>query len=156
MKFTHLIEINDPLLPLVDMLTREQLWLGLVLRAKAPKLFVPYLDGCSITHSSDSGFSRELQYGDLVIRDEVTLTPGHTVHYAIPQQKDIAPSSLTMTIEEPQPELFFVRFSYEDSQREEDGSVDAFYNEFRHSAYQEADIDTVRLIRQMAQDGELR
>ncbi|MFT5961162.1 MAG: hypothetical protein ACI8WM_001482 [Burkholderiaceae bacterium] len=155
MKFTHLIEINDPLLPLVDMLTREQLWRGLVLRAKAPKLFVPYLDGCSITQPSDYGFSRELQYGDLLIRDAVTLTTGHAVHYAIPQQKDIAPSSLTMTIEEPQSDLFFVRFSYEDSQPEEEGSVDAFYNEFRRSAYQEADIDTVRLIRQMAQDGQL-
>jgi hypothetical protein len=155
MKFTHLIEINDPLLPLVEVLTREQLWRGLVLRAKAPKLFMPYLDRCAITALSDSGFARELQYGDLVIRDQVTLTTGEAVHYAIPQQKDIPPSALTMTIEEPQAELLFVRFSYEDSQTEEAGSVDAFYNEFRHSAYQEADIDTIRLIRQMVQDGEL-
>lgn len=155
MKFNHLIEINDPLLPLVETLTRAQLWRGLVLRAEAPTLFVPYLDGCAITNKSEAGFSRALQYGDLSISDEVTLTPQHTVHYAIPQQKDITPSSLTMTIEEPQPELLFVRFSYEDSQTEEAGSMDAFYNEFRLSAYQEADIDTIRLIRQMAQAGQL-
>jgi len=32
MKFEHLIEINDPLNPLADTMTREQLWRGLVLR----------------------------------------------------------------------------------------------------------------------------
>ena len=33
MKFEHLIEINDPLNPLIDALTVEQLWAGLVLSA---------------------------------------------------------------------------------------------------------------------------
>ncbi|MDB5772412.1 MAG: hypothetical protein JWM42_2786, partial [Burkholderia sp.] len=32
---------------------------------------------------------------------------------------------------------------------------EAFYNEFRRSAYQESDIDTVRTIRQMAEEGRL-
>ena len=48
MKFEHLIEINDPLNPLMDTLTREQLWRGLVLHAESPKLFVPHLDECTI------------------------------------------------------------------------------------------------------------
>ena len=30
MRFEHLIQINDPLMPLLDTLTREQLWRGLV------------------------------------------------------------------------------------------------------------------------------
>jgi len=33
--------------------------------------------------------------------------------------------------------------------------MDAFYNEFRRSAYQEADIDTIRIIRQLAEEGRL-
>ncbi|MHA0111691.1 AtaL-like protein, partial [Klebsiella pneumoniae] len=41
MKFNHLIQINDPLNPLIDSLTREQLWRGLVLRAESPRLFMP-------------------------------------------------------------------------------------------------------------------
>ena len=32
MRFEHLIQINDPLMPLLDTLSREQLWRGLVLR----------------------------------------------------------------------------------------------------------------------------
>ena len=33
MQFSHLIQINDPFNPLIDPLSREQLWRGLVLRA---------------------------------------------------------------------------------------------------------------------------
>ena len=43
MKFEHLVEINDPMNPLLDTLTREQLWHGLVLRAEQPKLFIPHV-----------------------------------------------------------------------------------------------------------------
>jgi hypothetical protein len=73
----------------------------------------------------------------------------------VPPQKDIPASSLCMSIEEPQAELFIVRFEYDDGMLEAASSVDAFYNEFRHSAYQESDIDTIRIIRQLAEDGEL-
>src|SRR5471030_1057259 len=68
MKFEHLIEINDPLNPLIDTLTMEQLWRGLVLRAESPKLFVPHLDECMIEQRSENGFSRQLRYGELLIR----------------------------------------------------------------------------------------
>lgn len=40
MNFEHLIQINDPSNPLVESLTREQLWEDLVLRAEQPQLFV--------------------------------------------------------------------------------------------------------------------
>ena len=155
MKFNHFIEINNSSLSLPDMLTHTQLWRGLVLRAEAPKLFVPYLDECAITARDDTGFARKLRYGEVVICDVVTLTAKQKIHYAVPAQQKILPSSLTVIIEEPQPKVFFVRFTYDDSQSEEANSTDEFYNAFRRSAYQEADIDTIRIIRQMAQDGRL-
>lgn len=155
MKFTHLIEINDPLLPLVDVLTRAQLWRGLVLRAASPKLFVPYLDDCIISDRTPSQFARSLRYGEVFIQDIVTLLPMQEVQIAVPAQKDIAASSLIMRIEEPQPEAFFVRFLYDDGQLADVGSMEAFYDEYRRSAYQESDIDTIRLVRQFAQEGRL-
>ena len=33
--------------------------------------------------------------------------------------------------------------------------AEAFYNEFRRSAYQEADIDTIRMVRELAENGAL-
>lgn len=155
MKFDHLVEINDPLNPLIDPLTREQLWRGLVLRAEAPKTFMPWLDRCDIIDRSDDAISRELHYGELVVHDRVTFLPQEQVRYHVPAQKDIPASTLTMTIEEPQPDAFFVRFEYDDGCIESADSPDAFYNEFRRSAYQESDIDTIRIIRQMAEEGRL-
>jgi hypothetical protein len=153
MKFNHLVEINDPLNPLIDPLTREQLWQGLVLRAESPKMFVPWLDSCDLLDRSAETLSRELRYGALVVRDSVTFFPQQRVHYKVPAQKDIPASTLTMSIEEPQPELLFVRFEYDDGSGDSESNADAFYNDFRRSAYEESDIDTVRIIRQLAQEG---
>ena len=155
MKFAHLIEINDPLNPLIDRLSRAQLWRGLVLRAEQPEAFVPYLDRCRILDRSAQSLSRELQYGDLIVRDQVTLVQEHQVIYQVPAQKDIPASRLTMTIEEPQPDALFVRFEYDDGASEKADTENAFYDEFRRSAYVESDIDTIRTIRRMAGEGSL-
>jgi len=155
MKFNHLIQINDPLNPLLDVLTREQLWQGLVMRAELPKLFMPHLDDCRLSDKSMDGVRRELRYGELVIRDKVTYLPQIQVLYEVPSQGEIAASRMSMTIEEPEPEQLFVRFEYDDGQPDDVDGSEAFYNEFRRSAYQEADIDTVRIIREMSIKGSL-
>lgn len=155
MKFAHLIEINDPLNPLLERLSRTQLWRGLTLRAETPTDFVPYLDRCSILERSELSLTRELHYGDLIVRDRVTFLPQQQVVYDVPAQKDIPESRLTMTIEEPEPDIFFVRFEYDDGAAEAEDQAQALYNDFRRSAYQEADIDTIRTIREMAEAGRL-
>jgi hypothetical protein len=155
MKFAHLVEINDPNNPLIDMLTREQLWRGLVLRAAEPRIFVPWLDRCLILERSEHELARELHYGELIVRDRVRFLPQQRVIYEVPPQKDIPASQLTMTIEEPQPEIYFVRFEYDDGNAEATDNAEAMYEDMRRSAYQEADIDTIRVIRQMAEEGRL-
>jgi hypothetical protein len=156
MKFSHLVEINDPLNPLIEKLSRTQLWRGLVMRAEHPAEFMPWLDRCTITDHTESGMSRLSQYGGVIVQDRVELIPQSQVIYRVPAQKDIPASTLTMTIEEPEPEIFFVRFEYDHGDGEagpED--MEEFYNEFRRSAYEEADIDTIRVIREMAEAGRL-
>lgn len=158
MKFSHLIEINDPLSPLIDPLTREQLWRGLVMRAEQPMLFVEHLDDCRLSDQSMQSVTRELRYGNVTVRDIVSFLPQLQVRYQVPKQQDIAGSHLIMTIEEPEPELLFLRFEYEDEEVERQPAAQAeqaFYDEFRRSAYQEADIDTVRVIRELAAEGKL-
>ena len=73
----------------------------------------------------------------------------------VPEQEDIPTSDLTMTVEEPHPGALFVRFEYDDHQPDIDGDEAAFYNGFRREAYKEADIDTIRMIRQLAAEGQL-
>ena len=155
MKFVHLVEINDPLNPLIEPLTREQLWRGLVLRAEAPKRFIDWLDGSEIRSQGADMLGRTLHYGEVAIHDTVTFTAQQQVQYDVPAQGDIPASRLLVTIEEPASGLLNVRFSYDDFMEEAPGSMEAFYNEFRRSAYQEADIDTIRVIRELAGEGAL-
>lgn len=155
MKFHHIVVINDPLNPLIDPLSRNQVWLGLVLRAEQPKLFMPHLDRCELLERTEHSVGRELHYGTLKIRDTVVYYPSDKIEFQVPQQTDIPASSLTMSIEEPQAGYLQVRFDYDDGTVETAGSMDGFYNEFRHSAYKEADLDTIALIRELAENGKL-
>ena len=156
MDFTHLIEINDPLNPLLQPLSRAQLWRALVLRAEQPQLFLPHLDQCTILARDADSLQRELRYGTILIRDRVLLLPQQQVQYRVPAQADIPESSLDMIIEEPQPDLLYVRFVYHDDDgaarmSSTDGAAaQAMYDDFRRSAYEEADIDTIRIVRTLA------
>ena len=153
MRFSHLVEINDPRNPLIAPLTREQLWRGLVLRAEMPKRFVPWLDQCDITARSEQSIDRALRYGDTVIRDRVTFNRMTSVLYHVPQQGNIPLADLVMTIEEPYEGGLFVRFEYDDYSGEAECESDAMVNDIRRSAYKQSDIDTIRTIREMAADG---
>ena len=155
MKFTHLIEINNPGNPLIPPLSRLQLWHGLVFRAERPTLFLIGLDSCEITARLAEGLSRTLHFGKLAVNDEVRFKLLDQVHYHVPQQNDIPASDLTMTIEEPQSGALFVRFAYDDHLDTPETAEDSFYNDFRRDAYKESDIDTIRMIRQLAESGQL-
>lgn len=155
MKFEHLIQINDPLNPFMDALTLAQLWHGLVLRARQPTLFMPHLDACRILDSRAASLTRSLHYGELVIIDRVELTPHQEVRYLIDAQQDIPASSLYMTIEESQPGHLFVRFQYQSDHSQAGDADHEMVDSFRRSAYQESDIDTIRIIRELAAQGKL-
>jgi hypothetical protein len=155
MKFEHLIEINDPLNPLADTLTREQLWRGLVLRAEDPKMFMPHLDECTLGERESGSFARRLRYGQLVIDDVVYLTPLQEVRYEVPAQGEIAASRMTMTIEAPSEGVMWVRFLYDDGNASATDEMGKMYEDFKKSAYQEADTDTIKIVRRLASEGKL-
>ncbi|MFZ6654948.1 SRPBCC family protein [Undibacterium sp. TJN19] len=155
MKFEHLVEINDLTNPTVDVITREQLWRGLVLRAELPRMFVSYLDDAIITERAENSITRTLKYGELQITDRVMFTHLQHVDYDVAAQKDIPHSFLRMSIEEPQPDALFVRFAYDSGHSAQQDAENEMYNEYRKSAYLEADVETVRIIRELAEAGRL-
>lgn len=155
MKFEHLIQINDLQNDHAAALTREQLWRGLVLRAESPERFMEHLDTCAITERSADKLERVLHYGEIVVKDNVTFLPLLHVHYHVPVQGEIPESHMRMTIEEPEPGSLFVRFEYEILDQVEETQETKMYNDFRRSAYQNADMDTIRFILALAEKGEL-
>jgi DNA-directed RNA polymerase alpha subunit len=153
MKFTHLVQINDITNPLIDELTREQLWAGLKLRARDPSQFVIGLDSFHLVARSENELVRELRFGHLTVRDHVSFTPMSNVRYEIEPAGEVPAATLVTTIEEPEPGQLFVRFAYDTRPVEGGPPVDPYYQEFVKEAYKEADIDAIRIIRRLITEG---
>jgi len=155
MEFNHLIEINDPHNPFIRPLTRDQVWRGLVQRAEDPRSFVLGLDRCIVTERLPDGLQRELSFGELRVLDRVTYEAPWRVRYDTEPTPDTPAATLTMSIEEPGEGALFVRFEYDSGEAAPQGSVEALYDDFRRNAYEQADIDTIARIRQLADEGRL-
>jgi Domain of unknown function (DUF1857) len=153
MRFEHLIEINDENLPLIPTLTRAQLWRGLTVRAERPQLFVIGLDQCRIIDRDRHSMSRELRFGALQVFDRVSMTPMQRIVHDVSGNAQVPPGRLTIDIEEPEPQRLFLRFVYSNDQADPPGEADDFYDAHLKQAYRQADIDTVKVIRDLAAQG---
>ena len=159
MRFEHLVQINDPLQPLLTEVSRAQLWRGLVRRAERPTEFVLGLAGATIDERTDQPglmqFTRRLDFGGFTVRDRVRLAPDSLCVTDIEAAAGYPASRLTIRIEEPAPGNLFLRFTYESEDRPQDNGLDTLTRQLREQAYRGADIDTVWRIRDLAERGEL-
>ena len=153
MRFEHLIEINDPRNPMVPLLTREQLWQGLMFRAEDATHFLPGLEACIILERSNSRLHRRLDFGRAAIEDTVTWSHHEWMCFTVARSPTHAGGTLTIRIEEPEHGHLFLRFAYATTLGETPGDEDAAYAGFVESAYRESDIETVRVIRALLARG---
>jgi len=156
MNFEHLIQINDPENPLVETMTRDQLWQGLLHRVENAVPFLPGLESCTILERQADTLLRELDFGPAVIHDRVTLLAMEWVRFDI-QPSEVHPGgSLMITIEEPEPGFLFLRFAYQTTLATDPNSEERAYIEYVKSAYNQSDIDCVRIIRTLAAGGKIQ
>lgn len=156
MRYEHLVQINDPFNPAVTPLSRAQLWFGLLCRAEDAIPFLPGLEACVIVARESLRLERELRFGSVTVHDTVTLRPEVSVRFDSRVTDTHAGGSLTISIEEPEADSLFLRFVYETTLGEAADAEEAAYLEFVKSAYHESDIDTVRVIRLIAEDGRVQ
>lgn len=159
MRYEHLVEVNDPLIPLLPILSRQQLWRGLVRRAEQPWEFILGLNGATVHERNASGDAqalvRTLDFGSFEVHDRVVLRPPDETRIETRASERFPASTLTIRIEEPQPQQLFLRFVYESAAVDGQGELDATTVALRNQAYEQSDIDTVGRIRQLAEAGQL-
>jgi hypothetical protein len=160
MRFEHLVQINDPLMPLLTEVTREQLWQGLVLRAEDPTQFIGGLQLATIDArrelSGVTELERTLDYGSFRVRDRVRLFPRQRSEIHTAAGATWPASRMTTSIEEPAPGALFLRFVYEaESEVAGEDGLDEMTVSLRQQAYEGADLDTVVRIRELAEAGRL-
>ncbi len=154
MKFEHLIQINDPLDPLIDPLSREQLWRGLVRYVEMPTAFVEGLDRGDIIACDGKSMQRELWFGRHRVEDRVSLEPMSRIHIATRASPEIPAGALTLTLEEHGENVLFVRFQYETFPQGHPTAPAEFQSAMKQ-AYKAAGIDIIRRIRELAEEGAL-
>lgn len=150
MHFEHLVEINDLEIPLLEVLTRAQVWAGLMHRVEDARPFLPGLDQCEILSRSDARIERRLRFGSTDIFDHVTLAPDDWVRFDTAATQTHGGGVLTIRIEEPEPNYLFLRFTYETVFATGHEAEDSAFADYLRQAYEAADVDTVRVIRELA------
>lgn len=152
MRFEHIVQINDLTKPELPVLTRFQLWEGLVLRARRPDRFLVGVDDYEILEQEPAHMKRCLQLPGLQVSDEVTFWPESRVEYRILPTATVPDATLVMDIEEPEPGSLFVRFRYQTASIENQGDSMP-YDQYLQQAYVLTDIETIQIIRQLAETG---
>jgi hypothetical protein len=141
----HIVRINDPANVAGAWLTREQLWAGLHHTVVAPELLDETIDSASVEEIVPGRLRREIRRGRNAMNDEVELVPNESLRIRADSAGAFAGSTLTIRIEEPAPEMLFVRFTYdvcglEDPRDEQEDTA-------RCSAYHSLDIERIRAVR---------
>jgi len=158
LEFEHLIQINDPKQRHIPVVSTEDLWAGLVLRAKYPGQFNSAISS-RLEQITDSSFIRYIAVADTELRDEVRLQHLQEIstRIEVPEATKVdgknpgfQAESLTR-IEEPEPGYLFVRFMYRRDSANEPGGMDV--DEYLKSAYVLNDREAITTIRQMIAAG---
>jgi hypothetical protein len=147
--FEHIVQINDPDDDSIKPLSRQQLWEGLLLRAKDPGKFNNGLF-CRLDEVAENSFVRYIQAGDTEFREQVSLTYQENIETKTVGVNQSIHAESVASIEEPASGYLFVRFIY---RRDiEDSKEGALIGEHLKSAYVQLDIDAIALIRMLAED----
>jgi hypothetical protein len=148
LRHEHLVRINDPANTLGAWLTREQLWAGLRHTVLTPQTLDDSIDAASVRETAPGVLERHIRRGHSTCRDRVNLVAGESITIRVDINGAFAGSNLRIQIEEPAPEMFFVRFIYELIGLDEGHTEEE--DQARRSAYQASDIERVREARRFA------
>jgi hypothetical protein len=148
----HIVRINDPANVAGAWLTREQLWAGLQHTVLAPELLDESIDSASVEEIVPGRLRRRIRRGHSSMSDEVDLVPNESLRISADAAGEFAGSTLTIRIEEPAPEMLFVRFTYEvcglaDVRDQDEDNA-------RCCAYHSSDIERIREARRYAAQGQ--
>ncbi|MFT6094096.1 MAG: hypothetical protein ACJA2Q_001998 [Pseudohongiellaceae bacterium] len=150
--FQHIIQVNDLEDKNLLVITRSQLWQGLVLRARNPEKFNAALQ-CESSDEEENKFIRRISAGEAIFEELVVMTPELKIETSTtPEIEQIFAESCAV-IEEAELNSLFVRFSYSrDLDARENGVQIA---EYLKSAYVQLDRDAIAMIRILAQSESL-
>jgi len=80
-ELSHSVLVNDPADSDAPVLTRDDVWDGLVMKAENALPFVPKMDKCDVVEQRENFILRDIRFGGDDLREAVTLTPKTKVQF---------------------------------------------------------------------------
>jgi len=148
LEFEHIVQVNDLSNKAITAISRQQLWEGLVLRARNPEKFNPGLN-CDSGDVIDNEFLRTITAGESSFREKVVMQPQQQICTETIAGFDQIKAQSTTSIEEPEIGSLFVRFKYKRDLEESSDLVDI--GEHLKAAYVQLDRDAIAMIRMLAE-----
>lgn len=153
MHYEHIVAVNDLGNPEMLVLSRAQLWQGLLLKAESPQLFHPHIESVVILERTATGLLREVDFGNMQVRERILLQEGVSLQHDTEPGANHAGGKLLVQIEEPDPDSLFVRFSYETPTPQDPESQHLIG--YLKEMWRQMDVESIRKIRELAQAGSL-
>ena len=153
MHYEHLVAVNDLTNPLTSVITRTQLWQGLLLKAESPQLFHPHIESVTILERTQSLLWREVNFGNMLVRERIHLQELVSLRHDTEPGQNHAGGTLLVQIEEPSADNLFVRFSYE-TPTPNDPEAQQLIG-YLQEMWRQLDVDSIRKIRELAESGRL-
>ena len=145
--FQHIVQVNDLSDTTAEIITRSQLWQGLLLRARHPEKFNSALQ-CETSDTESGQFIRKITAGETQFTEQVSLHRETKIETnTLPGNNQIMAQSSAL-IEEPEPDALFVRFSYRRDLEKGADNIDVA--EYLKAAYLQLDLEAIAQIRALA------
>lgn len=149
LEFQHIVLVNDLKNSRWSVLTRRQLWQGLVMRARFPDKFNENMQ-CRTEQVENDSFIRTIEVGKSSFCERVVLTAEMQINTHSVNNAQLHFESIT-SIEEPESGYLCVRFAYRRELEQHDERVDV--GGHLKAAYVQVDRDAIAMIRMLATSG---
>jgi Domain of unknown function (DUF1857) len=149
-ELSHSVLVNDPADPESPVLTRDDVWEGLVMKAENALPFVPKMEKCDVVERRENFVLRDIRFGGDDLREAVTLTPKTKVQFHRVQGRVLG--DITNEILENSSGELELKFSFAlQIEGVESGSAEEQqYEANMKDAYMGAVVATLGAIRQMS------
>lgn len=142
--------VNDPAEPGAPVLTRDDVWDGLVMKAENALPFVPKMEKCDVVEQRENFILRDVNFAGDDLREAVTLTPKSKVEFKRVEGRVLG--TITNEILGDSAEDLELKFSFalEINGVEAGSKEEKDYEDNMRGAYEGAVVATLGAIRKLA------
>ena len=153
----HIIRMSSKSQDLAGKVTRDDLWNGLMFFATHPEDFISVLEDAEIDEDlppdGKTTLNRKLNFGPYSVQDIVETFPQDVVKFNIVETEAIPESRFEIQIEEPETDVFFLRFTYFENSEHDQLKGAEQYKPLRTQAWEQKDKDVADKLLEMIADG---